>query len=195
MPFRSLFRLTPQNCKTDAASRVAKLALTVLAASSMLGLPGCQVPSAHSPSEQELIDMANPLPTEADLKERFRQVGSVVHEICHAPEFSSYFEKTPCLATLITEKHMQDKTRITAQQARAMRMALREFDELNRVTRRMMVESQLENYAQLARRADAIDVESHANQQNLLSGQITWGEYNRQRDRLAKLFLDAAKNL
>ena len=76
-----------------------------------------------------------------------------------------------------------------------MRMALREFDELNRVTRRMMVESQLENYAQLARRADAIDVESHANQQNLLSGQITWGEYNRQRDRLAKLFLDAAKNL
>ena len=139
--------------------------------------------------------MANSLPTEADLKERFRQVGNVVHEICHAPEFSSYFEKTPCLATLITEKHMQDKTRITAQQARAMRMALREFDELNRVTRRMMVESQLENYAQLARRADAIDVESHANQQNLLSGQITWGEYNRQRDRLAKLFLDAAKNL
>ena len=88
MPFRSLFRLTPQNCKTDAASRVAKLALTVLAASSMLGLPGCQVPSAHSPSEQELIDMANSLPTEADLKERFRQVGNVVHEICHAPEFS-----------------------------------------------------------------------------------------------------------
>ena len=195
MSVLSWFRVHPQNCTTSHSFvRFLRAIAAVFAAACAITLAGCQAPTGQSPSEQDLIDMANSLPTEDDLKERFRQVGNVVHEICHAPEFSPYFEKTPCLATLLTEKHMQDKSRITAEQGRAMRMALREFDELNRVTRRMMVESQLENYAQLARRADQIDVASHANQESLLSGAITWGEYNRERDRLAKMFLDAAKD-
>ncbi len=166
--------------------------LAAAAALCAAALAGCQVPP-KGPTEAELIAMANALPTEDDIRERFHQVGSVVHEICNAPEFAAYFEKTPCLPSLITDKHKLDGTHITEQQKDAMRMALREFDELNRVTRSMMVESQLDNYVVLAHEADAIDVESHANQRKLLSGEITWGAYNRERQRLALLFVKAAE--
>ena len=153
---------------------------------------GCQAPAGNAPTEAELIEMARSLPTEEDLKERFRQVGNVVHEICNAPEFEAYFEKTPCLPSMITDKHKADSSRISPAQGTAMRMALREFEELNRITRRMMVRSQIEDYVELARRADTIDIDSHRNQRLLLAGDITWGEYNTERARLARLFMDAA---
>ena len=164
--------------------------LAAIAAPALLA-SGCQIPR-NSPTEAELIEMAKSLPSEDDLRERFHQVGNVMREICSAPEFEPYFEKTPCLPSMITEKQKSDGTRIKDDQSTAMRMALREFEELNRITRRMMVQSQIDDYVKLAHRADEIDIDTHINQRRLLNGEITWGEYNTERERLARLFLDAA---
>lgn len=171
--------------------RPRKVILFAAVTAAVLLSSGCQTPQ-KSPTEAELIEMAKSLPSEDDLRERFHQVGNVVHEICNAPEFEPYFEKTPCLPSMITAKNKSDRSRITNEQSTAMRMALREFEELNRITRRMMVQSQIEDYVLLAHRADEIDIETRSNQRRLLGGDITWGEYNTERERLARLFLDAA---
>lgn len=153
----------------------------------ILSLTGC-LATSRMPSEAELIRMARDIPSEADLKERFRAVGGVLREICTADEFAPYYDKTPCLASQMSKKHLADKSKITTKQAKAMQNALVELDNLNTETRRMMTASQLEPYVTLARDADQItDALARINQQKLLSGTITWGEYNRERARIAQL--------
>lgn len=152
-------------------------------------LSACTLPKRADrlPSEQELIRMAQDLPTEADIKERFRAVGGVLREICTSPEYAPYFAKTSCLATDITDRQKRDPGRITDQQKRAMTAALAEIEELNRQTRELMIASQIEPYVSLALQAqNNTDQLAKRNQNNLLSGEITWGQYNTWRQAIAR---------
>ena len=55
-------------------------------------LSGCvAAPQDNQPSEEELIRMAQAIPSEDDIRERFRAVGGVLREICTADEFAAYF--------------------------------------------------------------------------------------------------------
>ncbi|MDO4937271.1 MAG: hypothetical protein Q4E62_05075 [Sutterellaceae bacterium] len=152
-------------------------------------LSACTLPKKTEtmPSEAELIAMAKNLPTEADIKERFRAVGGVLREICTSDEFAPYFAKTPCLATDVTDRQKKDRTKITEAQKKAMTAAVAEIEELNRQTRELMIESQLEPYVSLALHAqNETDVLVKTNQDNLLSGEITWGQYNTWREAIAR---------
>lgn len=158
---------------------------SVAFAFSSVHLSGC-APVSTLPSEEELIAMAQNLPTEEDIKERFRAVGGVLREICTSDEYAPYFGKTPCLATDVTARQKADRSRITERQKTAMTAALAEIEELNRKTRELMIESQIEPYVSLAQHAqDVTDKLAKINQDNLLAGRITWGEYNTQRESLA----------
>lgn len=145
-------------------------------------------PSAQSasPTEAELIEMAKNMPTEKDIRERFESLSGMYRQICLAPELAPYFDKTPCLPSMIKAAHVNDATRITARQADAMRQAVAEIRELNDETRRIMIDSGLEPYVSQARHASlTLDPLVVANQNALLNGEITWGEYNRRRAELA----------
>lgn len=150
-------------------------------------LSACTLPKNQLPSEDQLIAMARNLPTEADIKERFRAVGGVLREICTSDEFAPYFSKTPCLATDMTDRQKKDRSKITEAQKKAMTAAVAEIEELNRQTRSMMIESQIEPYVSLARTAQTqTDPLVKANQDNLLTGAITWGQYNTWREAIAR---------
>lgn len=155
----------------------------------LLTLSACTLPKRAEPlpSEEELIRMARNLPTETDIKERFRAVGGVLREICTSGDYAAYFAKTACLATDITDRQKRDTSRITDRQKRAMTAAVAEIEELNRQTRELMIASQLEPYVSLALQAqNETDRLVKRNQDNLLSGEITWGQYNTWREAIAR---------
>lgn len=160
---------------------VVTLVTAVLAA-------GCTLPRQNNmPSEEDLVAMAHKLPTEDDIRERFRAVAGVLREICTAPEFSPYFAKTPCLATMATRRQLNDRTKITAREKAAMIAAHEEIDALNAETRRIMIESQIEPYVELAQQAQSLtEPVVRANRKRLMDGTITWGQYNRNRLSIAQ---------
>ncbi len=143
--------------------------------------PGAESP-AQTPTEDELVEIARGMPTEKDIQERFLALPGMYRQICLAPELAPYFDKTPCLPSMATKAHVNDTTRITPVQAAAMRQAVSEIRELNDETRRLMIESGLEPYASHARHAaSTLDPLVVTNQNALINGEITWGEYNRRR--------------
>ena len=114
--------------------------------------------------------------------ERIAEVSKILRAVCTAPVNQPYFDKTPCLPPGITEKHLTDKTRITAAQKKAAEQVFARIHRLNEDTRKMMIESGNPEYARLARTSlQVVDPRVDALQRSLLSGQITWGEYNRER--------------
>ncbi len=114
--------------------------------------------------------------------ERIAEVSKILRAVCTAPVNQPYFDKTPCLPPGITEKHLMDKTRITAAQKKAAEQVFARIHRLNEDTRKMMIESGNPEYARLARTSlQVVDPRVDALQRSLLSGQITWGEYNRER--------------
>lgn len=136
----------------------------------------------ETPTEDELVEIARNMPTEKDIQERFLALPGMYRQICLAPELAPYFDKTPCLPSMATKAHVSDTTRITPIQAAAMRQAVSEIRELNDETRRLMIESGLEPYASHAREAAlTYDPLVVTNQNALINGDITWGEYNRRR--------------
>ena len=128
------------------------------------------------------MEIARNMPTEKDIQERFLALPGMYRQICLAPELAPYFDKTPCLPSMVTKKHLKDTSRITPVQTAAMRQAVSEIRELNDETRRLMIESGLEPYASHARQAAlTLDPLIVTNQNALINGEITWGEYNRRR--------------
>ncbi len=158
----------------------------------LLALAGCQ--TIHHPSEADLIEAARHMPTEKDIQARFEEVANMYRDICTAPEYEPYFAKTPCLPTLATRRQLADKTKITPQEAEAMRGVMREVAQLNTETRDLMRKSGIDTYVRQANRArDVIDPAVLENQEALLSRAVTWGAYNQKRIELSKLAPDEAQ--
>lgn len=117
------------------------------------------------------------------LPEAYReQIARVIQRMraaCIAEDYQPYFRKTACLPSGITDEMTADRTRITAQQKRAAQAVFALTHELNEETRRIMTGTQ---DAELAAQAEASrrvrDPQISALQNDLLSGKITWGEYN-----------------
>lgn len=160
----------------------------------LLTLAGCQ--TIHRPSEADLVEAARHMPTEKDLKARFDEVAVMYREICTAPEYESYFAKTPCLPSLATKRQLSDKTKITTQEANAMRGVMKEVAQLNDATRDLMKKSSIDAYVRRAEHArDVIDPAVRENQEALLSRAITWGAYNQKRIELSQLSADDSQEI
>ena len=154
-------------------------------------ITGCQ--NFGQPTEADLAAQARNMPTEKDLTARFELVAEMYRDICTAPEYEVYFVKTPCLPTLATKRQLADRTKITPDEARAMRGVMKEVAELNHETRELMRKTGIDIYVQRADRAQSvIDPLILENQEALLARAVTWCEYNQKRSELARLAPDAA---
>ncbi len=159
----------------------------------LLPLVGC-APVHQMPSEQTLIDMAKNLPTEDDIKARYSAVAGVLREMCTSDEYAAYYSKTACLAADMTPRQLKDSTHITDTEKLVMAKVLAEIKELNLETRRIMIDSQLEPYVSSANHAENVtDSMVRINQENLMKGLITWGQYNQMRVRLSNLLINTRR--
>lgn len=164
--------------------------LTLAAVSALTAsmLTAC-APAHRGPTEADIVAMAINQPGEKEINERFAALPSLMHELCSRDSLSEYFAKTPCLPVQADRKMLTDSTRITAEQRKAMKAALAQIDSLNHETRRLMTESGIEGYVNLVKRAETnVDPLVRANQEKLLSGEITWGQYNRRRIDLSERY-------
>ena len=161
-----------------------KAFLLIISAASVLGLAGCTTtlnPEKTSPIEVQEVTVN----THAEYDEQIDAVSKEMRGICASSAFHSYFKKTACFPPGITEHQLRDRTRITKEQRRA---AVRLFElqrELNAKTRDIMIKSGDPKMIDLAQRSQTDVIPAvEALQDALLSGTMTWGEYNVKRLRL-----------
>lgn len=164
-----------------------------LLAVALFALTAC-APVKKQLTEEELIEMAKSMPSESDIKERFHANAGLYRQVCQAPELAPYYTKTPCLPRQASAEQLADTSFITEGQSAAARQAIGEINELNAQTRSLMKRSGIDYYAELAQKAaDKTDPLIRQNQNQLLAGEITWGEYNRRRIEI--LDLDPPKSV
>lgn len=153
-----------------------------------LVLTGCKTLTGNLPTEAELAEMARKMPGETAIRERFKEVAAIYREICTAPEYAGYFEKTPCLPAMASRRQLNDRSKARAPEIEQMRRVAEEIEELNSTTRHLMTESGIDSYVRAAARADEeIDPLVRKNQDDLAGRRITWGEYNRRRIELMQM--------
>ena len=158
-------------------------ALFVVLVTSLVGCSTTLAPQrSASGTSTETIQPIHQQEDEAEpqsYRERIEVVVQRMRAACVAQDNQPYYRKTACLPSGITDEMTKDSTRITAAQKRA--------HELNEETRRIMRETQdpaLAARAELSQRLR--DPQINTLQEDLLSGKITWGEYNTARRALAE---------
>ena len=121
----------------------------------------------------------------------FKDADNYVARVCADPKYAPYYSKAPCKVNQITPEQMADAAKIspeakavfsdvTAQLTQAGSMypdALRKYGGIIGVRRAELYQTTYLQYQQ--------------NNQNLYSGQITWGEYNKRRSQIAQEYLAA----
>lgn len=114
--------------------------------------------------------------------ERIAIVARDIRAICAAPANQLYYTRTPCLPAGMTEAHLRDPARMTAQAQVVTKRIFDQLHQLNEETRALMMASGDPDLIRLARRSrEVVDPQIKDIQDALLSGKITWGEYNRAR--------------
>lgn len=152
-----------------------------------------------APSEEEIrqaeIAAARLDAAELAYHDQSERVAQRLRAACVSPEHHAYYAKTACLPSGITPKMLEDRTRITRAQQTAARAVFEITNALSAQTREVMVQTGLPEYIALAERSkQAIDPQVRAMQEGLLSGKLTWGQYNQLRLELAQAWpTDAAE--
>lgn len=124
--------------------------------------------------------------------ERIAIVARDVRAICTAPANRLYYTRTPCLPAGMTEAHLRDPARMTAQAKVVTKRIFDQLHKLNEETRALMMESGNPDLIRQARQSrEIVDPKIKDIQDALLDGKITWGEYNRAR---LEIFETSSKN-
>lgn len=124
--------------------------------------------------------------------ERIAIVARNIRAICTAPANQLYYTRTPCLPAGMTEAHLRDPARLTAQAQVVTKRIFDQLHQLNEETRALMMASGDPDLIRLARRSrEVVDPQIKNIQDALLSRKITWGEYNRAR---LEIFETSSKN-
>ncbi|WP_297613161.1 hypothetical protein [uncultured Sutterella sp.] len=155
---------------------------------SALLLAGCAVPPADQSDISSIQTTAEKKGTQSLRREpsqyelRITEVGNRMRAACVAEAFQPYFRKSACLPNGITEAMLSDRTRITREQRRAAEGVFELTHELNEETRRIMIETGTPEEARIAEESRTLsDPRIEAMQEGLLTGTLTWGEYNMRR--------------
>ena len=166
-------------------------ALFVVLVTSLVGCSTTLAPQrSASGTSTETIQPIHQQEDEAEpqsYRERIEVVVQRMRAACVAQDNQPYYRKTACLPSGITDEMTKDSTRITAAQKRAAEAVFAFTHELNEEIRRIMRETQdpaLAARAELSQRLR--DPQINTLQEDLLSGKITWGEYNTARRALAE---------
>lgn len=113
---------------------------------------------------------------------RIGEVSKAALQLCHNPNYRSYFAKTPCLPAGMTTKFLQNNAYPNAQEIKVASLVFRELDQLNQQTRDIMIDSQIERHVRSAQHSEAhVMPRIHDLQNRFLKGKLTWGQYNRER--------------
>lgn len=157
----------------------------------IFGLSACTtVPPSDkaSVSVEEPISADNQTVAESETEkhqeylERIAAVSKEIRGLCAASVNQSYFKKTPCLPTSITQEQLKDRTHISKEQKKAAQRIFARQKELNSETRLIMIESGDPDMIHRARFSETQTLPKIEElQQALLNGTMTWGEYNRLR--------------
>lgn len=146
------------------------------ASAALLLLTGCAVtPSGTAPTPE--ASAAGPSAYEV----RIAEVREELRQVCFDPDLQAYFQKTPCLASSITDAMTRERSRITPQERLAAEAVFTRTQDINTKTLVMMEQSGSRRLAALAALARSNTAAVDALQESLLSGRITWGEYNAER--------------
>ena len=112
---------------------------------------------------------------------RFRDVRGLMLRVCQQPSNQAYFSKTPCIASELTE------AKATPAEVKAANRVFQQIAAINDKTRQMMIASGVDAHEAAVKQSEAqIDPKVKANQDALISGKISWGEYNRTRMTLTR---------
>ena len=165
-----------------------KAFLFIISAASVLGLAGCTA-TLNQEKAPATVDLhASDNAGHYQNSEYVEQIAAVSKEmrgICASSAFQSYYKKTACFPSGITEHQLRDRTRITKEQRRAAVRLFALQHELNAKTRTIMIQSGDSEMVALAEYSkDRVIPAVEALQDALLSGAMTWGEYNVARLRL-----------
>ena len=165
--------------------KVLKVRKTLLALAACLLVGGCATsPSLPAGSAAPAAPAAESPDVPSAYRKRVADVMLRMRATCVAQGLQPYFRKTACLSSGITEAMLRDRTKITREQRRAAEQVFSITKELNAETRRVMTESGTPAEARLAEASKRHDPAIEENQAKLLSGEITWGEYNVRRKAL-----------
>lgn len=162
------------------------LKITSLAA--IVTLAGCtatlKMPEAPLPPEPEPVVETDPFES-AEYLEQIDAVAKEMRGMCASSAFQSYFKKTACFPSGITEKQLKDRTHITREEKKVAVKLFALQHDLNARTRAIMMKSGDERMIRVAQLSKTrVMPEVEALQDALLSGALTWGEYNLARLRL-----------
>lgn len=169
-----------------------RLLQTVFALVAVISLSACTttgvgVNRSQTPTEGGSAESAHETPELSDAvseqyHERIAVVAREIRAVCSSAANQAYFGHTPCLPAGMTDKHLRDRTRITPEQKKVAQRIFDQLHRLNEETRTFMTESGSPELVTLARHSrETVDPQIQALQDALLSGSITWGEYNRSR--------------
>ena len=117
----------------------------------------------------------------------FKDATDHLARICADPKYTLYYSKTPCDGTEITLEQTADQTRISPEAKAVFSEVTAQQDQAS-----SKLNDAFRKYGGTvgAKRADLYQTvalpQYKQNRQNLYSGQITWGEYNKRRSQIAQ---------
>ena len=168
--------------------KVLKVRKALLALAACLLVGGCATSPSLPVGSAAPAAPAAPVAESPDAPSAYRKrVADVMLRMratCVAQGLQPYFRTTACLSSGITDAMLRDRSKITREQRRAAEQVFSITKDLNAETRRVMTESGTPAEARLAEASKRHDPAIEENQAKLLSGEITWGEYNVRREAL-----------
>ena len=168
--------------------KVLKVRKALLALAACLLVGGCatspSLPVGSAAPAAPVAPVAESPDAPSAYRKRVADVMLRMRATCVAQGLQPYFRKTACLSSGITDAMLRDRSKITREQRRAAEQVFSITKDLNAETRRVMTESGTPAEAKLAEASKRHDPAIEENQAKLLSGEITWGEYNVRRKAL-----------
>lgn len=168
--------------------KVLKVRKALLALAACLLVGGCatspSLPVGSAAPAAPVAPVAESPDAPSAYRKRVADVMLRMRATCVAQGLQPYFRKTACLSSGITDAMLRDRSKITREQRRAAEQVFSITKDLNAETRRVMTESGTPAEARLAEASKRHDPAIEENQAKLLSGEITWGEYNVRRKAL-----------
>ena len=164
------------------------LLLKITSAAILVTLAGCtatlKTPDARQPAQPQAALESDPFES-AEYLDQIDAVAREMRGMCASSTFQSYFKKTACFPSGITEKQLKDRTRITREEKKVAAKLFALQHDLNARTRAIMMKTGDARMIEVAESSKTrVMPEVEALQDALLSGALTWGEYNAARLRL-----------
>jgi hypothetical protein len=138
---------------------------------------------------------ADTTPSDASPRKTWPQIVKTINELCQDAQYAPYFSKAPCDALKATTGELADSSIITRDQKNAMGQWSTASESIQRD---MLIFYQKgdNRYQQLGRYFEAVYLPAvRKARTDVYNGNMTWGQYNQQRQWVIKAFMAEASRL